>query len=886
MFGCRFSLFCVVAILFICFFVQSSHTNKCKETERQSLLRFKGGATNVRKLLSSWKGEDCCKWKGISCDNLTGHVTSLDLDFQFMGGKLDSSICELKHLTSLDLGFNSLAGKIPKCIGNLSNLQTLVLGENYLVADDLDWVSHLSSLSFLGMSSVNLSQAVDWLSSISKVPSLSILSLSDCQLPPINPESTLHLNSSTSLEVLYLSENYLNSLTLASVLNVSRFLTALYLPYNEIEGSLPESFLSLCQLKYLDLRSNKLSGQLSNNLNQLRCSQNGHLPYLYHLDLSINKLSGSLSSFDVTELASLEYLDLSRNQLSGSLPHGIGQLSNLTSLSIYSNKLSGVISETHLSNLYGLTELLVFQNSLSFNLSSKWIPPFQLERFFASSCNLGPTFPTWLKHQKRLYELDISNSGISDSIPEWFWDMFQSPYAVDVSHNQLSGPLPQNLTRILSRLDTFDFSFNNFSGPLPYFPQISGIFLSNNRFNGSLSSFCASPPQELHYLDLSSNLLEGSLLDCWGKFKNLVYLNLAENKLTGRIPKYFGTLEQMVSMHLNNNNFYGEIPSLTLCTSLILLDLGHNNLQGTLPAWVGHHLPQLIVLSLRENKFQGKIPESLCDLSFLQVLDLSWNNISGEIPQCLNHIIALSNITFPRKSISYGRYYDHLNIKVHIGSFDDKAILSWKGAKREYGKNVGLVTTIDFSCNHLTGEIPQSITKLVALASLNLSSNDLTGSIPNNIGQMERLESLDLSRNHLGGRMPTSFSNLSFLSYMNLSFNNLYGEIPIGTQLQSFNASSYIGNKGLCGPPLSNSCSGDVISPSVSSDEDKIITFGFYIALVLGFFVGFWGVCGTLVIKASWRHAYFQFFNDMNDWMHVTIMVFSRRMKRRFRVQA
>ncbi|KAJ1416740.1 Leucine-rich repeat [Sesbania bispinosa] len=196
--------------------------------------------------------------------------------------------------------------------------------------------------------------------------------------------------------------------------------------------------------------------------------------------------------------------------------------------------------------------------------------------------------------------------------------------------------------------------------------------------------------------------------------------------------------------------------------------------------------------------------------------------------------------------------------------WNDKDCCKWKGVSCD--NLTGHVTSLDLHSNYyvaLGGEIPQSITKLVALAGLNLSRNHLTGFIPNNIGQMEMLESLDLSRNHL------------------------YGKIPTSTQLQSFDASTYISNNGLCGPPLTNHCSWDVISPTGSpdkhitdEDEDGIITLGFYISMVLGFFVGFWGVCGTLVIKTSWRHAYFQLVNNMSDWIHVTLVIFIARMKR------
>ncbi|XP_057458688.1 receptor-like protein EIX2 [Lotus japonicus] len=984
MFCCRLSLFCVLGILCICFFAGSSHSKKCVEPERQALLRLKAGFVRGREVLSSWKGEDCCKWQGILCDDLTCHVTGLDLDSDLgdqLEGKLDSSICELQHLTSLNLNSNFLEGKIPKCIGslgqlielelkenefvgvipstlgNLSHLQTLQLGYNFhLNTNDLEWVSHLSNLRFLNLELVNLSQAIDWLSSINKIPSLSELYLCECGLPQVNPKSIPHLNSSTSLKKLDLSYNNLNTLTLLLVLNVSKVLTNLDLSGNELEGGLPESFQSLCQLKELQLTDNNLSGQLNDNIQQLRCAQNGlevlqldhnpfssgqlpdfswlsslrklslqntsiigsfpqlsgHMPHLDFLDLSYNRLngvgsineahlsnlstlrvsfnelSGSLPLFEISKLASLEVLDLSNNHLNGSLPLSIGQLSNLDGLYLFSNKLNGFITEAHLSNLSRLTKLGVSQNSLSFNLSSNWVPPFQLQGLYASSCILGPKFPTWLKHQRNLTELDISYAGISDLLPKWVWDQYSSLWYLNASYNKLSGAISKSVQSLKPvHSGTWDFSFNNLNGPLPPFPKVGALFLSNNRFSGSLSSFCASSPWELTYLDLSRNLLEGPIPNCWGKFQNLEYLNLAKNKLSGRIPNSFGTLRQMVSLHLNNNNLSGEIPSLALCTNLGILDLGDNNLQGTLPAWVGYHLHHLIVLSLRANKLEGRLPESLCNLPFLQVLDISRNNITGEISQCLNHIISLSNIQFPRKRIS--QYLPLFTLEsIGTGSFDEKATLAWKGEDREYGKNLGLMTIIDLSSNHLTGDIPQSITKLVALAGLNLSRNNLTGFIPKNIGQMERLESLDLSKNYLYGRMPESFSNLSFLSYMDLSFNNLSGTIPRGTQLQSFNASTYVGNNGLCGLPLTNHCPGDVTSSAKipdkhATDEDKdadeLITFGFYISLGLGFFVGFWGIFGTLVMKASWRHAYFQFFNNMKDHIHVKIVVFTARMR-------
>ncbi|RHN50285.1 putative non-specific serine/threonine protein kinase [Medicago truncatula] len=942
---CGFNfLFCVLAILcmnLLC--AESFHKNKCVETERRALLKFKDALLLERNDLTSWKGEECCKWEGISCDNFTHHVTSLDLFAFRLSGKLDSSICELKHLTSLNLAYNKLESKIPKCIGslsklielnlignklvsvippslgNLSNLQTLDLGFNDLTANDLEWISHLSNLRHLGLSKVNLSLVVDWLSSISKIPSLSELDFYGCGLHQVNLESIPLLNTSISLKYLDLSYNEFQSSILKYFRNMSQ-LQELQLNYNKLSSKLSDNIQQLCSakngLRKLDLSDNPfIRGPLPDfscfsslealslrnaNLNFVEIIDHAYLPTIYSLDLSFNQLNGSQPLFEITKLASLKTLHLSHNHLSGSIPHTIGQLSSLAKLLLSSNKLSGVINETHLSNLSQLRILDVSQNSLSLNLSLKWVPPFKLERLYASSCTLGPKFPAWLKHQGELEILDISHNGISDSFPKWFWNLSLSLRYLNVSHNILKGTLPKSFTRTKGNYDydhgwdVWDFSFNNMNGSLPAFPELGVLFLSKNMLTGSLSSFCTSSSQSLIQLDMSSNFLEGQLSDCWGKFKSLEVLNLAENNLSGKLPNSFGARRQIKSLHLNRNNFSGEIPSLILCHKLQLIDVGDNNLQGTLPMWIGHHLLQLSNLRMRANKFQGNIPTSLCNLSFLQVLDLSQNNIIGEIPQCFDRIVALSNLSFPRTTFQHTSFiYFVENEMYETGPFIDKEILAWKGSNKEYDKILGLVTIIDLSCNHLTGEIPQSITKLVALATLNLSRNNLTGIIPSNIGHMERLESLDLSRNHLSGRMPTSFSNLTFLNNMNLSFNNLDGKIPVSTQLQTFDSYSYVGNNRLCGPPLINLCPSDVISSTRTNDkhvtseedEDKLITFGFYVSLVLGFIIGFWGVCGTLVIKTSWRRAYFKFFNNMKDWIYVTLAVFVNRLKKRFQVE-
>jgi len=120
-------------------------------------------------------------------------------------------------------------------------------------------------------------------------------------------------------------------------------------------------------------------------------------------------------------------------------------------------------------------------------------------------------------------------------------------------------------------------------------------------------------------------------------------------------------------------------------------------------------------------------------------------------------------------------------------------------------------------------------------------------------------------------------SLLHFLGYLNLSYNSFEGKIPIGTQLQSFNASSYIGNPKLCGDPLNNCTTKEenpkTAKPSTENEDYDSIRESMYLGMGVGFAVGFWGICGSLFLIRKWRHAYFRFIYGVGDKLYVTLMV-------------
>ncbi|RVX01664.1 Leucine-rich repeat receptor-like serine/threonine-protein kinase [Vitis vinifera] len=346
---------------------------------------------------------------------------------------------------------NQLQGSIPEAFGNMTSLEYLDMSGNKLKGSIPEAFGNMVSLTYLDMCENQLQGSI--------------------------PEA---FGNMTSLEQLYLDAN-------------------------KLEGEIPKSLSNLCRLQKLDLQSNNLSGQLPQVLDLLSCANDT----LDTLSLSDNQLRGSIP--DLTGFSSLGVLYLGYNQLNGTLPTSIGHRTKLEALDINSNSLQGNISEAHLLHLSQLSYLDLSSNSLTFNMSSKWVPPFQLRSLLLVSCQLGPRFPSWLRTQNQLGYLDISNSNISNVIPDWFWNLTSSIYAFNISNNQITGTLP-NISSEFDYSLYIDMSSNYLEGSIPQLPSdLAWLDLSNNKFLGSINLLCTVANSYLVYLDLSNNLLSEEL---------------------------------------------------------------------------------------------------------------------------------------------------------------------------------------------------------------------------------------------------------------------------------------------------------------------------------------------------------------------------------------
>ncbi|KAH6789163.1 hypothetical protein C2S51_004169 [Perilla frutescens var. frutescens] len=755
----------------------------------------------------------------LTHDNI--NATSLTLlDFSFNNFHSFSGlrwISQLRNLRSLDLSHNSFEGPIPT-FSNATKLRYIDLSSNFLNSTIPDWLYLCKHLEFVSLRDNLLHGTIS--SAISNLISLEVLDLSLNQLSGKIPGEIAHLCRIKVLE----------------------------LDFNKLEGEISDSFGDMSEcflgvLNVLTMQNNKLSGNLTDDLSKFR--------NLQYLILSYNSFSGPIP-ISLGKLSSLLLLNLQANKLTGNLPESLGQLFNLEGLYISHNMLEGVVTESFFANLTKLEALSASWNRLSLDVRPNWIPPFQLGVLRLGNWNLGTgsLIPSWLDTQKNyIYELDLFNTGISGSIPSWLWGI----ELLDLSHNYLHGKIPYIHNRYLY------LNSNKFNGSLPPVGDAAEeINLSDNLFSGGTSHFFCGVKNETKTvlnLDLGSNQLSGELPDCWMKWPSLKFLSLSNNNISGSIPNSIGFLADLLSLNLDGNKFSGQIPfTMHNCIKLLKIDLAHNDLDGDLPTWI-HYLKILI---LRSNKFSGEIPSEICHLNSLQILDLSDNKLSGIIPSCVENFTAMAT---KRSLVEYGDRKSVYAYSDATGAFADSASVTTKGSELQYGSNLlPLVTIFDLSRNNLSGDIPKELTSLVELRSLNLSQNHLTGLIPDSIGDMKQLDSLDFSKNSLSGRIPSSLTMLSFLSHLNLSYNNLTGRIPEGTQLLGFDASSYIGNGDLCGLPLRRNCSDDVGWGNKRDDDDESGESEielFYVFLFLGFAVGFSGVCTSLVLKESWREAYF-----------------------------
>ncbi|KAM3236736.1 LRR receptor-like serine/threonine-protein kinase GSO1 [Capsicum annuum] len=433
-------VFLIFATLFYCF----SLVGGCYDGERAALMSFKSLLTDPSNRLSTWKGENCCSWKGIKCSS-SGRVVVVNLrnphpdevminvnkevvsnsnntsDFS-LKGTVYPLLFTLDHIQYLDLSFNNFVfSKLPVEISNLTKLTYLNLS-NAMFQDSISTqFSNLTSLRSLDLSCANL------------VPDLSSVSVSLTLQPKLDVGSFLSFISYgylSKLKFLDISFSHLGG-TLPPSLSNSTSLTFFQADGCSIQGSIPSSVTKLKKLRMLTLNDNNITGQLPVSLSSLIS--------LRYLSLIQNGLRGYIPTL-ICQILSLDYLNVQWNELTGSVPSCILQLPKLSYLSVQNNNLNGnmplsLIQKSKLGMLsFGINGLSV-ENDVQHQPILQTFQPTLLE---FTSCKMRGEIPEFFSNLTSLVILLLANNSLSGAIPYWLFNL-PALSVLDLSMNNFEG---------------------------------------------------------------------------------------------------------------------------------------------------------------------------------------------------------------------------------------------------------------------------------------------------------------------------------------------------------------------------------------------------------------------------------------------------------------
>ncbi|XVF71602.1 hypothetical protein PTKIN_Ptkin12aG0051800 [Pterospermum kingtungense] len=362
--------------------------------------------------------------------------------------------------------------------------------------------------------------------------------------------------------------------------------------------------------------------------------------------ISINLASKSLSGTLAPEIATLSQLSsvsLEGNSLSGAIP-SFAKLTNLKSIYLDGNAFTSVSPDAFL----GLSKLQTLSLSDNGNLSPWTFPD------FSQSTDLG--------------EVQVENTSLFGTLPDVFANL-KSLQSLRLSYNNFSGTLPASLGS--SKIQNFwiNHQADGFEGTLEVLSsmtQLTQAWLHQNMFTGPIPDL--SNCTIIFDLQLRGNQLTGPVPQSLINLPSLKNVSLSNNKLQGPFPKFPSSIEKVVVTGTNNfctddgdpcdpqvatfleiaggfgypvflsddwnGNDACKWPFITCDAqgNAITVNLAKKGLVGMISPAFGN-LTYLKNLILNDNNLTGPIPDALNKLNNLQLLDVSNNSLTGDIPK-------------------------------------------------------------------------------------------------------------------------------------------------------------------------------------------------------------------------------------------------------------
>ena len=329
----------------------------------------------------------------------------------------------------------------------------------------------------------------------------------------------------------------------------------------------------------------------------------GDLSQLTNLSLAENQLTGAIPP-ELGDLSELTNLNLKRNQLTGAIPPELGSLSELTNLELLFNQLTGAIP-SELGTLTQLRNLHLGSNQLSGSIPGTLGNLSNLEVLTLSNNQFDAEIQPELAQLSSLTLLEMNDARLTGAILNL--SVMTSLKFVDLTNNQLTGSISPLAN--VTGLERLHLGKNQLSGTIP---NIAGLTLlesfnvSSNQLSGAVSPVSNLPNLKTYVIN--RNKLTGSI-PTMTNVPKLEFAYFQCNQFSGEIPASFNNISSLTRLIFYDNQLTGEIPDLSALGSLGYLWLHHNHLEGNIPDTVSAKLPvnnnPLLWVTLNGNLFEG-----------------------------------------------------------------------------------------------------------------------------------------------------------------------------------------------------------------------------------------------------------------------------------------
>ena len=593
-----------------------------------------------------------CEWTGVTCASEMTQtfagvpddgVVGIELQRNFLSGRIPSSLWTLPYLLFLDVSFN--AG-VEMNFDGVSNAK-------------LEWLSfdETATRSVAGISGVS--------------PTLYSLHMSSIPLESDFPEELLQL---TGLEYLFMASSGITGPIPGEIAQLSA-LVELDLSNNDLTGPVPSAVTQLLNLEFLALRSNNLSDNLSN----LAFDDLTKLMYLY---LDTNQFTGQLPSLGSQQ--NLQEIRLHKNAFSGAIPENfmvsVVDNGNTTVIVDLSDNMLDTIPDS-LDNLEHLfLDLRLADNHFTFlptvlcdNANWPGVEQFHCSAIVCPAHTYAPQGRATATHEctpcetgdylgavdclvqdeySVLEQLYLNTDG--DASWKVKWTLTNRKYCswkgihcdaqghvtrIYLPNTGLKGMVPETIFH-LPKLTDLDLSRNDITVPFDRITDALSLASLNIAYTltadfSSLSEISTNGSLQRFYAD--GIPISGTMPSEICGVRTLKTLSLSECKIIGELPTEIGNLGRLEELYLQGNELRGSLPSqIGQLQNLRAFSAAKNQMTGALPSQL-LRMPNLEALSLAGQKgkgFSGPIP-SFEDSFKLTSVFLNGNSFSGQVPETL-----------------------------------------------------------------------------------------------------------------------------------------------------------------------------------------------------------------------------------------------------------